>query len=253
MKYLKYLLTSTLILLFVLFLGNKAFVFAKDSNSGSGSDNSGRHSEVAENNESDDDSNDESDDDSDEDNSSDDDSTSSGSNRGFNFGIGGKENEGLRHSSFEKIKIGGNEEKGLNKKQVIDRRYDWALTSLNNLYTRLSNVIDLLTTAGIDETDAKAKLDTAKTKIDDATAKVQALKDFIASVPAANASDSTTSALKISNTDLAKIRELAKTAKESIKTAHRALMDVKHAIALSIGLNDDENEDSSSDTPTVTN
>jgi len=224
MKYLKTLIS---LFLFALLIASPAFVKADNDND---DDNSGRRNGTSTvTNDDDDDGDDD-------------------SKVRTNFGIGGKENEGLRKSSFTKIKIGGDDEKGLNKKQVIDRRFNWAIESLNNLYTRLGKVITTLSDAGIDETDAKAKLVAAKTKIDDAGAKVKELVDFVAGIKAANASGSTASSLKISTADLQNIRAKAKTAKEAIKAAHQALMETKKAIVASIGLaKDDSDDDSDSD------
>ncbi len=124
-----------------------------------------------------------------------------------------------------KIKIGSKEETKLSKKDVVNGRFDWATTALNNLYTRLTTLTANLKTAGNDVTAPESLLVTAKAKIDIAVSSSTELKNFIASVKGADTVPGTAKT-KISTTDATKIKSLAKKAKDDLLAARSALQDV---------------------------
>jgi hypothetical protein len=141
------------------------------------------------------------------------------------------------------MKFGDAEEGKLSKKDIIARRFNFASEALNNIYTRLSTVIDKLDAAGTDMTDAKAKLATAKTKVDAAKKAITDLETMVASIQAATVAPTDTNASVkslISATDKEKIKSAAEKAKEAAKAAKQALKDVHESIKTALGITDDE-------------
>ncbi len=144
------------------------------------------------------------------------------------------------------MKFGDDSEKGLSKKDVINRRFNFATQLIDNLYTRLSNIIDRLSASGTDMTDAKAKLAIAKTKIDAAKQSITDLQTLVAGIKAAAvAPDGTNASIKstLSDTDRQKIKDDAQKAKEAIKAVKQSFIDVRDSIKTALGITDDQEND----------
>ncbi len=152
------------------------------------------------------------------------------------------------------IKFGDDSEKGLSKKDIINRRFNFATQLIDNLYTRLSNIIDKLTAAGTDMTDAKAKLAIAQTKINDAKTAVTNLETLVASIKAAAITPTGTNASiksTISDADRQKIKDDAQKAKDAIKAVKQSFIDVRDSIKTALGITDNgDNNDEQHGTAT---
>jgi hypothetical protein len=144
----------------------------------------------------------------------------------------------VRHDEKAKLKVGGDDEKGLNKRQIVEKRFDWAVTTLTSLYSRLGTVITRLETAGFDMSKAVTAMIDAKTKVDLATTKANELNAFVITVKGTQTTATSTPSV-VSSADAKKIKDMAKIAKEAAIDAHKALMSVRQEItlALSIDLN----------------
>ncbi len=153
-------------------------------------------------------------------------------------GLGSMSKIEVRHDEKAKLKVGGDDEKGLNKRQIVEKRFDWAVTTLTSLYSRLGTVIARLETAGFDMDKAVTAMIDAKTKVDLATTKANELSAFVATVKGAQTTATSTPSV-VSSADAKKIKEMAKSAKDAAIDAHKALMSVRQEItlALSIDLN----------------
>lgn len=143
----------------------------------------------------------------------------------------------VQHDLKAKLKLGGDEERGLSKKKIIERRFTWALEIVTSHYTRLATVIASLESKGIKLDTARANLVIAKSKIDIANAKKSDLDTFVASVKGALTTPASGTPPSISKADAEKIALLARDAKNAIKDAHNALVQVRIDISTALGLN----------------
>ncbi len=140
----------------------------------------------------------------------------------------------------EKVEVGGEAEKHMSKKAMVEHRFMGALNMLDYQAARLANVIDQLHTSGLDTTDASAKLVIAQGKIATAKTAVDALKSYVSGIAAASISPDTSGNRPMLTTEQKdQIKHLAEVAKQKIIDAHQALKDAHQAVVVLLG--DDEN------------
>ncbi len=157
-----------------------------------------------------------------------------------------------RRLPIPNIQIGGKEEEGKSLTFIITNRFDWATKKLNNQFDRLTDLTTKLKADGKEVTDATTKLDSAKLLITKAETSVATLETFVKTVKNASENPSGKIIPVIAPADKAKIKELAKTAKEDIKAAHKALQEVVRTIAPLFGDDEDKDEDESETATTTT-
>ncbi len=149
---------------------------------------------------------------------------------------------GMMGNKPEKVQVGGEVERNMSKKAMVEHRFLGALRMLDFTYARLDNVINALNDGGFDTNAAEAKKDIAKDKIDDAKDAVEDLKSYVTSIINATVSpDNSGKHPNLTDEQKAKIKDLAMKAKEAVKAAHQALKDTHKEIVLLI---DDSNDDS---------
>lgn len=144
--------------------------------------------------------------------------------------------ESLHNRALIKLEIGGEKERGMSKKDIVEHRYDWALQSLNDHYTRLSLLISRLGSAGFDMTASSSALVQAQAKITIASTKIAELKAYVSTTVGASTTTPATATPRLTADQTAKIRSLASAAKTAVIDAHKALAAAHQAIMVALGI-----------------